>query len=147
MGGSSDASSISTDLSDHHLPTVVSVPPKLENLPDYTPQQTGRSKLAHVTTERKGFNPKTTFSKLYQYSNFVKFHNRLMAYFIQQGMGYMDDKQFQEAYRVGGWSKACDHLPPRFQTLTEKQFNEIDNDYIFAALLASIDCDQAGIIV
>ena len=70
-----------------------------------------------------------------------------MAYFIQQGMGYMDDKQFQEAYRVGGWSKARDHLPPRFQTLTEKQFNEIDNDYIFAALLASIDYDQAGIIV
>ena len=73
----------------------------MENFPDYTPKQTDWHRLAHVTTERKGFNPKTIFSKLYWHSNFVKFHNKLMAYFIQQGMGYIDDKQFQEAYRTG----------------------------------------------
>ena len=100
--GRSDASSISTDHSDQIPPTIVSVPPgKMENFPDYTPKQTGWHRLAHVTTERKGFNPKTTFSKLYWHSNFVKFHNKLMAYFIQQGMGYIDDKQFQETYRTG----------------------------------------------
>ena len=155
----SDASTISTDHSksknqmskhapSYGLPTVVSVlPGQFENLPDYTPKQTGRNKMAHLTTERKGFNPKTTFSKLFRSSNFVKFHNKLMAYFIQQRMGYIDDKQFQEAYRIGGWTKAWVHLSPRFQTLTEKQFKEVDSDHIYAALLASIECDQAlGII-
>ena len=88
-----------------------------------------------------------TFSKLYWQSNFVKFHNKLMAYFIQQGMGYIDDKQFQEAYWTRGWDNARDHLPPRFQSITERQFNEVDNDYIYAALLASVDCIQAGIII
>ena len=100
-----------------------------------------------MTTERKGFNPKATFSKLYWYSNFVKFHNKLMAYFIQQGIGYIDDKQFQESYRTGGQNRTRDHLLLRFQTLTERQFNDVDKDYIYAALLASVDCVQAGIVI
>ena len=62
-------------------------------------------------------------------------------------MGYIDDKQFQEAYRNEKGDNAKDHLPPKFQTLTERQFNEVDNDYIYAALLVSVDCVLAEIIV